>query len=257
DFIARIIVYYKPDIGITVKTRNNVPKGSGLGASSTLLIALSHALNELLGKHHSPAEMIDIGANLEASSIRVPTGKQDYCSATYGGVNAVWFQINGIRIEPLGAEDDEIVRYLETHLILSYTGETHFSGTNNWNMMKAYIDNVGGIVEKFHRIKDTALVMRSCLLEKRFEEFPALLAQEWENRKGLAEGVTTPRIEKLMSAAKSAGATASKICGAGGGGCMITCAPPDVREKVENALTENGADILPFHIAREGVKITD
>ena len=255
DLIVRIIAFYRPDSGITVRTRNNVPKGSGLGASSALLIALSHALNELLGKTYTPNEIIDIGANLEASSIRVPTGKQDYYSATYGGINGIWFQLNGIKLEPLG-RDAEIVKHLESHIILSYTGASRFSGTSNWNMMKAYIDDVEGAVEKFRRIKETALAMRSCLVEKQINDFPYLLAQEWENRKALAAGVTTPRIDELISAAQAAGAMASKICGAGGGGCMITYASPDVRENVERALTQHGAKIIPFRIPGEGVKVT-
>ncbi|MFH1538857.1 MAG: hypothetical protein ABIH66_07845 [bacterium] len=255
DLITRIIAFYKPETGITVRTKSNVPSGSGLGASSSLLIALSHALNELNGNPYTPDDLIHTGANLEAQSIGIPTGKQDYLSATHGGANALWFQLNGIQIEPLGS-DSEFFETLESHIVLSFTGASHFSATSNWNMIKAYIDDAGGAKAKMKEIKNTALLMRSILLERRFDEFPRALAREWENRKALAEGVSTPLIEKLMNAAKDAGAAASKICGAGGGGCMITWAPPESRQAVETALAENGAKILPFHIARKGVETT-
>lgn len=254
DLIARIVAFYRPEAGITVRTRSNVPKGSGLGASSTLLIALSHALNELNGKPCSADDLIHTGANIEAQSIRIPTGKQDYLSATHGGANVLWFQMNGIKIEPLG-DDEEFVETLESHIVLSYTGASHFSATSNWNMIKAYIDDTDNAKAKMGEIKETALLMRSILLERRFDEFPRVLEREWENRKGLAEGVSTPLIEKLMAAAKDAGADASKICGAGGGGCMITWAPPESRQAVEKALAENGAEVLPFRIARNGVSV--
>lgn len=255
DLIKRIVAFYKPETGLNVTTRSNVPKGSGLGASSTLLIALSHALNRLNGGGLSADDLVHTGANIEAQAIMIPTGKQDYLSATHGGVNAVWFQLNGIKVERLGA-DTGLTEELESHIVLCYTGASHFSAVSNWSMIKAYIDDTGGAKEKMARIKETALDMRQALLEKRLDDIPLVLAREWENRRELADGVSTPLIEKLMSAAAGAGALASKICGAGGGGCMITWAPPEKRPAVEKALTDNGARVLPFKIAREGVSVT-
>ncbi|MEW5944793.1 MAG: hypothetical protein AB1742_01210 [bacterium] len=255
DLIARVIAFYKPETGITVRTRSGVPKGSGLGASSALLIALSHALNELIGAPCSKEDIIHTGANLEAQSIRIPTGKQDYYSATRGGVNAIWFQVNGDQIEPLDP-DGGVKAFLEENLVLSFTGQSHFSAVSNWNMIKAYVDGVHDTVRRFGRIREIAMLMRSILLEKRFDRFPEALAMEWENRKNLAEGVSTHVIEELMAAAKAAGAEASKICGAGGGGCMISCVHPSRRRDVERALSERGAKIIPFLVDTTGLVVS-
>ncbi|NIR00871.1 MAG: GHMP kinase, partial [Gemmatimonadales bacterium] len=85
----------------------------------------------------------------------------------------------------------------------------------------------------------------------------ALLGEEWESRKRLAEGVTTPAIDRIVGAAKKAGALASKICGAGGGGCMITFVGEGRREAVESALESVGAQVMPFRIARKGLAVKE
>ena len=259
DLLARIIRFYRPNFGLDVWTRNDAPKGSGLGASSALLIALSHALNVLGVERLSEQEIIRIGANLEAQTIRIPTGKQDYYAATYGGVNAIWFEVGKDRVERL-VVSEKIMEALESRLILSFTGEPHDSAVTNWSMLKAYIQNEGHTVAHMKQIKATALAMREALLAEDFERLAQLLAEEWDNRRQLAAGVTTPQVDRLMQAAREAGALASKLCGAGGGGCMVTIVSAgnghphhDARHRVAEALEAHGAQVMPFHIARTGV----
>jgi D-glycero-alpha-D-manno-heptose-7-phosphate kinase len=254
--VVRAIQHYEPPCGLSVTTRNTTPAGSGLGSSSSLLIALSGALNRFRGNPLTKEQIIDFAANIEAQAIQVPTGKQDYYAAMYGGVQAIHFGMLENTSEVLLPEEEGL-RELERRLILSYTGESRFSGANNWAMMKRYIDQEGDTVERLRAIKRTAEAMRECLLEADFDRFAELLREEWENRKGLAEGVSTPRIERIMAAASSAGALASKICGAGGGGAMITYAPPEKRAPVEQALREAGAEILAFRIARQGLVVEE
>lgn len=256
DLIARLLRFYRPVTGLDVETRNRAPKGSGLGASSSLLIALSGALNALHGSPHPPERLIDCGANLEAQNIRIPTGKQDYYPPLYGGVNAVWFEVAGNRVEPL-LVDERARAALERRLILSFTGISHFSGATNWEMMRNYIDGAGSTRERLAAIKRTALAMRECLLHGDLEEFGAVLDEEWQNRRDLAEGVATPETEQMMTAAREAGAIASKLCGAGGGGCMITWAPEGGEEAVAAALEQAGARRLSYRIARRGLSVKE
>lgn len=254
DFLVRIIRFYQPKVGLEITTFNTAPLGSGLGASSSLLIALSGALNYLNKNKLSKEQVIDIGASLEAQAIEIPTGKQDYYAAMYGGINAIWFNLDGNYIEPL-VVSKRALKELEERIILSFTGVSHFSGTNNWNMLKAYIDKKGNTVKSMRRIKQTTLKMRDCL--KNFD-LPALgktLEEEWENRKNLARGVTKARIDKLMLEAKKSGALSSKICGAGGGGCMISLVKKGKRERVIDALERGGAKVLDFKVARQGLVV--
>jgi D-glycero-alpha-D-manno-heptose-7-phosphate kinase len=254
DLVARIVRFYRPGTGVRVRTHCQAPKGSGLGASSSLLIALSGALNRALGDKYSRDEIINIGANLEAQCIRVPTGKQDYYGAMYSGVKAIWFGVDRDVVEPL-VVDERTLRMIEERLILTFTGLSHFSGATNWDMFRGYIDNVAGVRLALRTIKQTAVEMRAALLSGEVDEFAQLLDQEWENRKALSEGVTTSEIDHMVHSARQAGALASKICGAGGGGCMLTVAPDGDRKRVERALQDAGARLLPFRIDREGLQV--
>jgi D-glycero-alpha-D-manno-heptose-7-phosphate kinase len=255
DLIVRILRFYAPRTGLNVTTKSDAPRGSGLGASSSLLITLSHVLNRLNGSGYTPEQIIDFGANIEAQCIGIPTGKQDYYPPTYGGVNAIWFQVQGNRVESLGGED--LMGELEKWVVLSYTGISRFSGTNNWNMMKRYIDRRGTTVENLRRIKETAYRMREILLARDFYGFAKLVDEEWQNRRSLAKGVSNARIDRIMQAAKDAGALSSKICGAGGGGCMITVVEPSRRDAVESALNKAGAKVMQYRISRTGVQLEE
>jgi D-glycero-alpha-D-manno-heptose-7-phosphate kinase len=201
-------------------------------------------------------EIIDWGANLEARSLGIPTGKQDYFAAVYGGIGAIWFDTRGERREGL-ALSGEFLRELEGRLILIFTGISHFSGTNNWNMMKRYIDGKGDTVERMRGIRDTAFRVRESLLSEDMEAFARGISIEWENRKGLARGVTTRRIDRLVDFLADEGATASKICGAGGGGCLLSLAGKGRKEKIVAALKERGYMVMDFHLDHRGVSEAD
>jgi D-glycero-alpha-D-manno-heptose-7-phosphate kinase len=256
ELVARAIRYFKPDIGLNVTTENRVRKGSGLGASSSLLIATLAALNELSGAQRSLERMIDVAADLEAQCIRVPTGKQDYFAAAFGGVSALWFDVGGGRRECLLDDDDEeAIRELESRFVLSFAGEPRFSGATNWSLIKNYIEGNPGSVAAMGKIREVADLMRECVAGRDWDGLGGLLAREWENRRALAEGVTNDRVDAIMAAASDAGAISSKLCGAGGGGCMLTCIEPGSRETVEGAIAAAGAEVLPLKIMGNGIKI--
>jgi len=103
-----------------------------------------------------------VGAELEAQTIRVSTGKQDYYAATYGGVNSIWFGVGENRVERLLVQESDLAA-LESRLILSYTGEPHYSAITNWGMLKGYVEGQERAVGGLRRIKETAERMRECL----------------------------------------------------------------------------------------------
>ena len=256
DLVARVVKFYAPKTGVNVRTNCAAPHGSGIGSSSSLLIALSGALDRINGTNLDPRLFVENGANLEAQVIAIPTGKQDYLAALYGGVNAFHFGVNGWKRESLVTEEDKL-RTLEQRIVLSFTGKPHFSGTNNWSMIKNFIEDQGGCRECLREIGAIAAEMREAVLAFDLDGVAELLDKEWQCRKQLAEGVTTPQIDKLVEAGKAAGSLASKIMGAGGGGCMITIVGEGKREAVEGALAEAGATIMPFLIARTGLMVRE
>ncbi len=256
DLLARIVRFYRPPCGVTVTTRTAAPQGSGLGSSSSLLISLSGALRHLTRRVVHDMTLARYGANLEAQNLRIPTGKQDYYPALFGGFNAIWFEVDGDRVEHLSVSDEWLEEF-ERRMVIAFTGQTRFSGASNWNMLKQYIENHGHTVQAMRRIKETALAMREVLLAADFDGLAGVLDEEWQNRKRLADGVTTPRIERLMAVASEAGALASKVCGAGGGGRMITLCRPDARQQVLAALEANEATCLPYRIDRHGLRVVE
>jgi D-glycero-alpha-D-manno-heptose-7-phosphate kinase len=255
DLLARAVRFYRPDTGIDLTTENSAPKGSGLGASSSLLICLSGALTVYNGVELTHEQLVNCAANLEAQNIRIPTGKQDYYPPLHGGVNAIWFEVGGDRVESL-LVDETALTTLEQRLVLSFTGISHFSGATNWDMTRNYIEGTGETRTRLAEIKATAAQMRDCLLAGDFDRFGDVLNHEWQNRRHLAEGVATAETDRMMSAAQRAGAHASKLCGAGGGGCMITFVRPGARESVIAALEAEGARSLSYRIARNGLQVT-
>ena len=189
--------------------------------------------------------------NVECQTIRVPAGVQDYRPALYGGVAAIELNVDGIRRVPLDVDP----RALASRLVLAYTGAPRHSGTNNWEITKRHIDGDRHIFDCFERIRDTASAMRAALERADWDEVGRQIATEWENRKRLAPGVTTAAINDLIARATAAGATAAKVCGAGGGGCLFCYGPPRARTAMAESLAAGGARLLDFEIETEGLRV--
>jgi len=235
----------------TLTTRGESPAGAGIAGSSALTIAVCGALARWTGQSESPADILQVAMNVECQTIRVPTGVQDYRPALYGGVAAIDLRVDGIHRVGLDVDVDA----LEQRLVLAYTGEPRNSGTNNWEITKRHIDGDRHIFDCFERIRDTAVAMRQALTRGDWDAVGQHVATEWDNRKRLAPGVTTPAIESLIARAHAAGATAAKVCGAGGGGCLFCYGPPARREGIAEALASGGARVLDFRLEREGLRV--
>jgi D-glycero-alpha-D-manno-heptose-7-phosphate kinase len=235
----------------TLTTRGESPAGAGIAGSSALVIAVCAALARWTGRSTDPDDLLQVAMNVECQAIRVPTGVQDYRPALYGGIAAIELRVEGIRRAALDVDPSE----LERRIVLAYTGEPRHSGTNNWEITKRHIDGDRHVFDCFERIRDTAVEMRTALERGDWDAVGRLIATEWENRKRLAPGVTTAAIDDLIARATAAGATAAKVCGAGGGGCLFCYGPPQVRSAVADALIRGGARVLDYHIETEGVRI--
>ena len=235
----------------TLTTRGESPAGAGIAGSSALTIAVCGALAKWSGAASDPDHMLQVAMNVECQTIRVPTGVQDYRPALYGGVAAVELRVDGIKRVPLRVD----LRELERRIVLAYTGAPRNSGTNNWEITKRHIDGDRHVFDCFERIRDTAVAMRVALEDGDWDGVGRHIATEWENRKRLAPGVSTPTLDALIARAGAAGATAAKVCGAGGGGCLFCYGPPERRRSIEQALAAGGARLLDFSIESEGLRV--
>jgi D-glycero-alpha-D-manno-heptose-7-phosphate kinase len=234
----------------TLITRGESPAGAGIAGSSALTIATCGVLARWSGIPRDDDRLLQTAMNVECQTIRVPTGVQDYRPALYGGVAAI--ELRADRIERVGLSVDP--RELENRIVLAYTGMPRNSGTNNWDITKRHIDGDRHIFDCFERIRDTALAMRAALERGDWDEAGRQIAIEWDNRRRLSPGVSTPEIDGLMARAASAGATAAKVCGAGGGGCLFCYGPPHARSAITEALARGGARVLDYRIETEGLR---
>jgi D-glycero-alpha-D-manno-heptose-7-phosphate kinase len=253
--IARLVRHFGVS-GLELTARSDSPVGAGLAGSSAMNIAVISALSAWTGQRGDDAspmsndEILTLALNIEAQVIGVPTGVQDYRPALFGGVSAVELSVTGVRRVALDVNPEE----LGQRIVLAYTGASRNSGINNWDVMQRSIGGDAGVTAAFDGIRDAAIGMRRALEARDWPDVSAQLAQEWDHRKRLAPGVTTPEIDALFDRARKAGATAGKVCGAGGGGCLFCLVEPERRMAVSEALASGGARVLPFTIEREGVR---
>src|SRR5579863_7880241 len=157
--LAHLVKFFAPKVGIELATDSEAPAGGGIAGSSTLIIAVSSALNRLTGAGHKIEQLRVISQNIEAQIIRVPTGAQDYYPAMYGGASAIELSEVGVVRKALAVDLDD----LNQRIVLAYTGEPRNSGINNWEVMKAHIDGDRAVYRNFDRIAAIASAMRRAL----------------------------------------------------------------------------------------------
>lgn len=249
--VLRLLQFFRPD-PVTVITRSRSPLGAGIAGSSALNVALCAALARYTNYNHTPEALMTIALNLEARVIGVPTGAQDYRPAMYGGIAAIEMGPAGVTRHAL----DVPLADLQSRLVLAYTGQPRDSGINNWDITKRHIDGDRVVIDLCGEIADVARTMRLALEMRDWNAVAEQIRREWDLRKRLAPGVTTSVIDRLITRAHLAGARAAKVCGAGGGGCVLFIAEPDELPVVRRAIADDGATILDAELDPEGLRVT-
>jgi D-glycero-alpha-D-manno-heptose-7-phosphate kinase len=257
SLVAQILRALGVETGLRVTTQSKVPAGSGLGGSSALAVAVAAAVARAVGRELDKDGLWPIVRDAEARCIGVPTGVQDYHAALHGGVLALHLEAGAVRVERLRADPARV----EESLLLIDAGVTRFSGINNWDVFKGQIDGDPTVREALAAIGAIAVQVREALLAEQFEAVSELIAAEWEARKRLAPGVTTPDIDRIAEAAR-AGGGAAKVCGAGGGGVVAVWAPPGPRgpgrrEAVEASLKAAGFRVFPARVDLRGLEVEE
>ncbi len=237
--------------GFRLETHSESPAGAGISGSSALMIASAAALARFTGRKLSLEQIREVAQNVEAQLIGVPTGCQDYYPALYGGVSAVQLDVDGIHRKAIACDADE----LDRRFVLAYTGAPRQSGVNNWEVFKQHIDGDRRIFRNFERIGEIARAMREAVAGEDWAETGRLLREEWKLRRTNSPAISTTMIDQLIAIARRNGALGAKVCGAGGGGCVLFMTEPGARLQVEQKLAAAGAQILPFAVARRGVSV--
>ena len=236
--------------GVKVVTHSRVPAGSGLGGSSALAVTIAAAASAAMGRPLDPEGLWPIVRDAECQAIAVPTGVQDYLAAIHGGVLGIALEPGALRTARLETDPGRV----EESLLLVDAGATRFSGINNWEVFKGQIDGDAGVRAALARIVAAARSLREALLAARYADVPALMAAEWDARKALAPGVTTPEVDRIVEIARQGGG-AAKVCGAGGGGMVAVWADVDKKGAIDSALRAAGFKTVPFRIDLRGLEV--
>ncbi len=249
--LAHLVRFFEPKRGFVMESDSEAPAGAGISGSSSLMISAACALSKITGRRDKLEKIREIAQNVEAQVIRVPTGSQDYYPAMYGGVSAIALGPAGIVRKALPIDAGE----LNQRFVLAYTGAPRNSGINNWEVMKAHIDGDRAVHRNFDRIACIANSMRCALERHDWDDAARLMREDWAARRKNAPGISTPLIDHLIKAAGRAGSAAAKVCGAGGGGCVVFLVEPGAKEQVGRAIEAAGAQVLPAKVAMRGVRV--
>lgn len=237
DFYKKVLTPYADELarlktGFTMVTSSQSPIGGGLGGSSSLVISILKALRQFLSLPPSEAHsLVYVAHNIEAGMLRTPTGTQDYYPAITGGMSFLDYNGQSIEQAVLSTEGTP----LEDHFLLVYTGRSHHSGLNNFEVLKSAVQGDSNVLSALTEIKNIAEELAHAIESQKWEQLPELFRREFKARVQLTPAFTSPEIEKLAEICLDSGALAVKICGAGGGGCVLVWVPPQKRESVVRA----------------------
>jgi D-glycero-alpha-D-manno-heptose-7-phosphate kinase len=241
-------------VSLKLTTNSDAPAGSGLGASSTLVVAILRAYVEWLKLPLGEYDLAQLAFQIERVDAKLLGGRQDQYAAAFGGFNFMeFYAADRVIVNPLRIKHS-IVRELESSMVLYYTGVTRESAHVIDEQRQRIEQMDGAAIAATEELKNDALLMKEALLKSNIREIARVLGRSWEAKKQLASRITNPAIDAAYATAMQAGAVSGRISGAGGGGFIIFMADPLRRHEVIQALQNCGGRILPFHFSEHGAE---
>lgn len=243
---------HKP-LSFELHTRVDAPPGSGLGTSSTLVVAILGAFVEWLKLPLGEYDIANLAYDIERSDLKMAGGKQDQYAATFGGVNFMeFYQDNKVIVNPLRINSNYL-NELSFNLVLYYTQTSRLSS----KIIETQSANVNQknekSIEAMHRLKEQARLMKETLLTGNIDKIGEILDYGWQHKKLMAKGISNPLIDEIYATTLKAGASGGKISGAGGGGFMIFYCPDNARDSVIRALQQFGGDAKRYEFTQVGL----
>lgn len=238
--------------GFELFTHTDCPPGSGLGASSTMVVALIGAFDRWFRLGLTRYETARLAFEVERTELQIKGGKQDQYAASFGGFNFMEFTGDDALVIPLRMPP-EWISELEYSLVLAYTGKSRNSSDIIEDQIRNFREGEDSRIRAMDETKALATEMKRVLLKGEFRAFGELLHEAWLVKKRMSDKITNPHIEDLYEAARKAGAVGGKISGAGGGGFMFFFAAFDRRHHVIKALGNSGAEVVHFGFTDAGL----
>ena len=251
--IIRDFNHGKP-LSLKLTTYADAPPGSGLGTSSTMVVAILQAYSEWLNLGLGEYEIAHLAFEIEREDLGMAGGKQDQYAASFGGFNFMEFGVGDrVLVNPLRVKD-WVINELEASTVLYFTGTSRESAS----IIREQIDNTNTnnkeSIDALLALKTDASALKEALLKGDLPRYSEILRQSWMAKRRIATAISNHSIDSLYAIALDAGATAGKISGAGGGGFMMLFVPPAMRMRVIRALSHQSGRVMNFHFTNAGAQ---
>jgi D-glycero-alpha-D-manno-heptose-7-phosphate kinase len=246
DFISR-------PLSFTLYSYVDAPPGSGLGSSSTLVVAILGAFAEWLNLPLGEYDIAHLACEIERGDLKMAGGKQDQYAATFGGVNFMeFFKDDKVIVNPLRIRD-KYLDELSHNLILYHTETSRLSSTIIEEQQKNVISGNTRSLEAMNKLKEQAVMMKNALLTGELDNIGEILDFGWKFKKNMADGISNPRIDEIYETAIRHGASGGKVSGAGGGGFMFFYCPGMTRSAVIGSLKKFGGQAMRYEFTGKGL----
>ncbi len=240
--------------GLDLYIQGDAPAGSGLGGSSALTIAVIGTLARLLSVSLGRSELAELAYEIERVELRISGGKQDQYEIAHGGFNFIEFSRDYVVANSLRV-DQSIIRDLEYHLMLCYTGQTRVSGGLIDALERYYREGRSETLAGLQALHRLASDMKNALLRGRLSEFGEMLHEEWVNKIRVYPEATTSVVDEMYGESRRHGVIGGKLLGAGAGGYLLLFCEVDRKRKVREALEAMGGQFMTFGFVDEGLVV--
>jgi len=240
-------------LSFRLSTHVDAPPGSGLGSSSTLVVAIVGAFAEWLRLPLGEYDIAKLAYEIEREDLGFAGGRQDQYAATFGGFNFMEFNSGSkVLVNPLRIKQDNKIE-LEFNLILFYTSISRLSSKIIEIQSRNIHEGSEERLEAMHDLKKQAFMLKEALLTERLDDIGEILHYGWKCKKKTASEVSSPQIDEMYETALGAGATGGKISGAGGGGFVFFYCPGNTRYQVIEALKKFGGEFRRYNFTDYGL----
>lgn len=244
--------FHLNSLSFELYTFSDAPAGSGLGSSSTVVVAILQAFVEWLNLPLGEYEIAQLAYNIERNDIGLSGGKQDQYAATFGGFNFMEFYDNNrVIVNPLKIKEKNI-NELEASMLLFNSGVSRSSAEIIDDQKNILNINQEQRLIAMHQIKENSFIIKEALLKGDFMQLFSTMKHAWEAKKGTSDMVSNKNLELIHERALNSGAYCGKISGAGGGGFMMLFVDPIKRLNVIKALKEFDGYFVNFHFVTMG-----
>ena len=253
DLIKAALKLMNIQQGLELFIHSDAPPGSGLGSSSTMVVAVIGALAKWQKVPMTSYEIAELAYRIEREELGIQGGMQDQYAAAFGGFNFIEFNRNAVIVNPLRIHNEHLSE-LAYHLILCYTGKTRLSGHIVEEQRESYINRKSSVVNALDEMKALTIDMKNALLKGQLSEFAQMLHVAWESKKRLNQKISNESIDQLYAIARKNGALGGKILGAGGGGYLLVYAPFERKHIIAAELEAVGGQVVGFNFDYDGLQ---